>query len=56
MTPSLRVSRSELEDALKKARKFLKPKDASEAVFSFHQGSLQVQMVGMAFTATAEGV
>jgi len=50
------VSRSELEDALKRARKFLKPKDASGAVFSFDQGSLQVQMVGMTFAAAAEGV
>jgi len=56
VTPLLRVNRPELEDALKKARKFLKPKDRSEAVFSFDQGSLRVQMVGMTFTATAEGV
>lgn len=55
MTASLKVNRSDLARALKVLRKFIKPKQREEAVLSFENGLLSIELVGAGAKVPAEG-
>ena len=55
MTASLKVNRADFAKALKILRKFIKPKQREEALLSFENGMLSIEIVGMEAKVPAEG-
>lgn len=55
MIPFLEVNRAELAEGLKSLRKFIKPTSPAEAVISFQDDRLRIDLVGMAARASATG-
>ena len=55
MTPTLKVSRTEFQRALKLLRKHATPHATEEAVMSFAEGMLTISVTGMEAALAAEG-
>jgi len=55
MNFELKVNRTQLADGLKRLRKLVKPKKVTEAIFTFENNALMIELGGVTVEATAEG-